>query len=152
MTDIDNPTAVGDEPAALQIDRLAKFIIDKVPGEPSESEGAVDCAIRLLQQMVDERRSRGVRLPPPDDGDTVLQEAERVVNGPRRVEYGGVLESFEKIAAKWSVTLGVEVTAEQVGLCMIDLKTVRALQGWHRDSYVDIAGYARCVELMQDER
>lgn len=93
-----------------------------------------------------------VRMPPlPDDpNETILQEAERVVNGPRREEYGGVLPSFEKIAAKWSVTLGVEVTPHQVALCMIDLKTVRALQGWHRDSYVDVCGYARCAELMQE--
>ena len=31
-----------------QIDKLAKFIMENIPGEPSESEGAVDTAIRLL--------------------------------------------------------------------------------------------------------
>lgn len=31
-----------------QIDRLATFIMDNLPGEPSQDEGAVDCAIRLL--------------------------------------------------------------------------------------------------------
>ncbi len=31
-----------------QIDKLAKFIMAEVPGEPSESEGAVDCAIRIM--------------------------------------------------------------------------------------------------------
>ena len=29
-------------------DRLANFIMAEVPGEPSESEGAVDCAIRII--------------------------------------------------------------------------------------------------------
>ena len=82
--------------------------------------------------------------------ESILEEAERIVNGPRHEEYGGVRESFERIAAKWSVTFGVPITAEQVALAMIDLKTVRALQGFHRDSFVDIAGYARCAELMQD--
>lgn len=33
-----------------QIDRLAKFIMDEIPGEPSQSEGAVDTAIRLLRE------------------------------------------------------------------------------------------------------
>jgi len=33
---------------AAQIDRLAKWIIENVPGEPSQSEGAIDTAIRLL--------------------------------------------------------------------------------------------------------
>lgn len=33
-----------------QIDRLARWIMANVPGEPSRSEGAVDTAIRLLAQ------------------------------------------------------------------------------------------------------
>lgn len=90
-------------------------------------------------------------VPTDDDPETILQEAERIVNGPRRQEYGGCLDSFERIAAKWSVTLGKTITAYEVALCMIDLKTCRALQGWHRDSFTDMAGYARCVEIMQEE-
>jgi hypothetical protein len=34
--------------AQQQIDKLAKFIMAEVPGEPSESESAVDCAIRII--------------------------------------------------------------------------------------------------------
>jgi hypothetical protein len=33
-----------------QIDRLAKYIMDNVPGEPSQNQGAVETAIRLLRQ------------------------------------------------------------------------------------------------------
>lgn len=33
-----------------QIKRLADFIMEEVPGEPSQSEGAVDTAIRVMQQ------------------------------------------------------------------------------------------------------
>ncbi len=33
-----------------QIDRLAQFIMRNIPGEPSQDEGAVDCAIRLLSK------------------------------------------------------------------------------------------------------
>jgi hypothetical protein len=49
---IDNPSALGDsgESAEVQIDRLAKFIMNEIPGEPSQSEGAVDTAIRLLRE------------------------------------------------------------------------------------------------------
>lgn len=36
-----------------QIDRLAKFIMEEVPGEPSEDQGAVDTAIRLIRDKVD---------------------------------------------------------------------------------------------------
>ena len=34
-----------------QIDRLAQFILTEVPGEPSQSEGAVNCAIRIMQHQ-----------------------------------------------------------------------------------------------------
>ena len=34
-----------------EIGRLAAFIMDEVPGEPSRSEGAVDVAIRLIQRL-----------------------------------------------------------------------------------------------------
>lgn len=33
-----------------QVHRLAQFIMNEIPGEPSESEGAVDTAIRLLRE------------------------------------------------------------------------------------------------------
>ena len=33
-----------------QVDRLAKFILAEIDGEPSQSEGAVDTAIRLLRE------------------------------------------------------------------------------------------------------
>ena len=33
-----------------QIDKLARFIMSEIDGEPSRSEGSVDCAIRLLRQ------------------------------------------------------------------------------------------------------
>jgi len=35
-----------------QIDQLANFIMEEVPGEPSRSDGAVDCAIRIIREMM----------------------------------------------------------------------------------------------------
>lgn len=37
-----------------QIERLARFIMDEVPGEPSQSQGAVDTAIRIIGQLQEE--------------------------------------------------------------------------------------------------
>ena len=36
-----------------QIGRLADFILAEVPGEPSQSEGAVDTAIRIIRGFLD---------------------------------------------------------------------------------------------------
>jgi hypothetical protein len=33
-----------------QVKRLADFIMFEVPGEPSQSEGAIDCAIRIIRE------------------------------------------------------------------------------------------------------
>ena len=51
------------------------------------------------------------------------------------------------------MVLGIDISPEQVALCMIQLKVARAKNGgFHRDSFVDIAGYARCVEMLTEER
>lgn len=45
-----------------QVDRLAAFILAEVPGEPSQSQGAVDTAMRVLgQQMADLATARRER-------------------------------------------------------------------------------------------
>lgn len=40
------------ESSEAQIDRLAAFIMNEVPGEPSQSEGAVDTAIRWMRERL----------------------------------------------------------------------------------------------------
>ncbi len=83
--------------------------------------------------------------------ESVLQEAERIINGERRDDYGDVRESFATIAALWSPVIGRPVTAEEVALCMIQLKVARAMHGYQRDSLVDIAGYAGCLANLLGE-
>ena len=78
-------------------------------------------------------------------GDDLLQQAAAVVRDRRR-SYGDPAELFERVALRWSQVLGAEVTAAQVGLCLIDLKLARlAGDPKHLDSLVDVAGYAACV-------
>lgn len=43
----------------FQIERLAKYIMENVPGEPSQSEGAVDCAIRIMERQRKELAAQG---------------------------------------------------------------------------------------------
>ena len=42
---------IGRDEANGQIAKLAKFIMERVPGEPSQNEGAVDCAIRIIETL-----------------------------------------------------------------------------------------------------
>lgn len=34
-----------------QVERLAMFIVEEVPGEPSAPEGAIDTAIRIMKEQ-----------------------------------------------------------------------------------------------------
>ena len=80
--------------------------------------------------------------------ESVLQEAERIINGERRTDYGGAEESFDQIAQLWSIVLAHEVTSEEVALCMMMLKVSRYLHGHNRDSVVDLCGYAGLLEVL----
>lgn len=89
---------------------------------------------------------RGTSQPSAQEP-TLLQQANDIINGPRANDYGPVKENFERIAALWSVVLGNTITWEQVALCLVQLKVSRLVNSPnHKDSWLDIAGYAGCWE------
>ena len=72
----------------------------------------------------------------------ILEETAHVLEA-RAETYGPATDALRSIAARWSLTLGVPVSPAQVALCMIDLKLARlAYDPAHRDSLVDVIGYA----------
>ena len=76
------------------------------------------------------------------NGPELLEHAADVVTRRRR-EYGEPVEVFEAVAKRWSLVFGVEVTAAQVVIAMVDLKLVRLSRDTnHLDSQIDVAGYA----------
>lgn len=76
------------------------------------------------------------------NGEMLLKHAAGVVEN-RRATYGEPNEAMAAIAKRWSLTLGVSVSATQVVLCLIDLKLARlARDPRHLDSQIDVAGYA----------
>ena len=61
----------------------------------------------------------------------------------RSTQYGDAGVSMATIAQRWSATLGKEISAAQVVLCLLDLKLARlAHDPNHEDSAVDVCGYA----------
>lgn len=88
--------------------------------------------------------------PKASNKETVLEEASRLVNGPRREEYGHPSVNFTRVAKSWSAILDKEITPTQVSQCMIGLKLMRANQSpSHRDTWVDIAGYAQTAAILE---
>ena len=104
-----------------------------------------------------------VNVPP-----NLLLDADSMIHGQRVVDYGTKTESFGQIADFWTDYLNrhfykrnpdvantdfgmfpLFLTPQDVANMMILMKVSRAQNGFHRDSYVDIAGYAGCVEMIE---
>lgn len=75
-----------------------------------------------------------------------LREAARLITTERNLDYGPPSENFDRIARLWSVVLGIEVTMEDVAMCMVAMKMARyaSKSGYQPDTWIDIAGYAGC--------
>lgn len=81
----------------------------------------------------------------------ILKTADEIINGERRASYGNANESFSNIAKAWSIILKIEVTKEQVDLCMMMLKIVRESNKHKKDNLTDICGYAQLLDNMYIE-
>lgn len=80
--------------------------------------------------------------------ESVLAEAERIVNGARSRSYGHPADHADLVARLWGAAFGWDTDAYQVNLAMILFKLARADVGRGRDSLVDIAGYSRTAEAV----
>jgi hypothetical protein len=76
------------------------------------------------------------------------------VSGAREDAYGGPEKSFTTIAALWSAYLGIPLKPHDVAAmqALVKLARIRGSRGEHRDSWVDLAGYAACgAECVTEE-
>lgn len=83
--------------------------------------------------------------------ESVLEEAHKIIYGDREQTYGKPSKNLETIAKMWNAYLLAlperELNAKDVSVMMILLKAARlANQQTHRDSVVDICGYAALIE------
>ncbi len=84
---------------------------------------------------------------------SVLKEASKIIYGDREKTYGHPSKNLKTIATMWNAYLDAKTTdrnslsAKDVATMMVLLKTARlANNPDHRDSLVDICGYAALVE------
>ena len=89
----------------------------------------------------------------PVNTESVLQEAERLINGPRQGAYGHPLDDFTKTGRIWGAILGIpDVPAEKVALMMTGVKISREVHQPGHDNRVDGAGYWGCLDKVVEER
>jgi len=89
--------------------------------------------------------------------ETVAQEAQRIVGGPRGDDYGHPYHDFGRTAGMASSLfqhkLKEPLTQEDVSLFMMCVKLSRlANSPDHRDSLVDMNGYGLCYEMVREYR
>jgi hypothetical protein len=83
--------------------------------------------------------------------ESILEEADRTVRA-RAQTYGSPRESLTEIGRLWTAYLETPVSAEDVAVLMTLLKLARLRTGgYHRDSLVDVAGYAAVLETLYTE-
>src|SRR4051812_32539627 len=114
---------------------------------PGEFEGADDTGFLIddtkpavpqwAADVVDAIKARADLAHP-----SVLQEADAIIHGERQEQYGDPERNFERIAKAWSAYLDQELSGHDVCMMMGLLKIIRAHGDYHRDSLVDLAGYA----------
>ena len=110
----------------------------------------------MMREMFD---LNGERMGMGTTKQSLLTEADALINGQRQEDYGDKLQNFAQIAMGLQMILapklqhGQEITPEDVAMCMIQVKIARlAKSPDHRDSILDVAGYAGCYDKIQEER
>ena len=84
---------------------------------------------------------------------SVLMEAEELIHGARQKTYGHPYEFFSLLAKLWSGLFGVQISPELAVLGMMIVKIARLrISPEHRDSLVDVAGYAGADELVLQKK
>lgn len=83
--------------------------------------------------------------------ESVLLEADGLVNGARNADYGTVQDNYGRIASI-SQLLGVSVTPKDVLLIMIATKLARHAHRPKRDNLVDLAGYTELLSKWEEIR
>ena len=78
--------------------------------------------------------------------------AAKLVSSDRRAEYGHPLDNFDRAAKIWEAILGIEITAEQVALCMVGMKIAREAHKTKPDTVIDGIGYFLTLAAIAEER
>jgi hypothetical protein len=91
------------------------------------------------------------KLDTANGNKSVLEEAKTIIYGDREKTYGHPSKNLRTIASMWNAYLDSvgdrELTAQDVSVMMVLLKSARlANDPSHRDSVVDICGYAALIE------
>ncbi len=84
---------------------------------------------------------------------TVLQEAQDIIHGRRQEDYGHPAVNLQRIADLWTTYVGGHIcfSPDDVAVMMIMVKIGRLMNGYQRDSVIDLCGYAALLERLRED-
>jgi hypothetical protein len=82
--------------------------------------------------------------------ESILSEAERIVNGDRQVDYSDPVENFKHIAAIASAIRKKDLTSEDCAVVLMAVKLARENFKHKRDNLVDLAGYTEILYRIKE--
>ena len=82
--------------------------------------------------------------------ESILSEAERIVNGERQADYSDPVANFNRIASIASAIMAKDITAEECCIVMIVVKLARENYKHKRDNLVDLAGYVEILNRIKE--
>lgn len=84
-----------------------------------------------------------------DFGETILQEAQRLVHGNRGADYGHPIDDYTRTGRIWGAILGLpDIDPRLCCLMMAAVKISREVNRHKRDNLTDLAGYAECADMV----
>ena len=81
---------------------------------------------------------------------TILDDAADVID-QREAAYGDPTDNLDRIAGLWSTYLDKDIDSVDVSMLMILMKVARHKTRGKLDNLVDICGYARLAEIVEDK-
>jgi hypothetical protein len=83
---------------------------------------------------------------------SLLEEAADLIAGDRQASYGCPYEMATAWSEIASAATGLDLKPEHLPTLMIAIKLARQRHGYHRDSAIDIAGYAGLADILQTKK
>lgn len=135
---LDSLRQLGDHYGPTGVARAARALVrPPVTDSIATAEDLAEHPLETLLTAIEEH------VPTAPRARKLLERVADLVNGPRNVDYGDARDNFAETGRLWAPILKMdEVTAEQVALCMGQVKVARLINNpTHADSWDDGVGY-----------
>ena len=100
--------------------------------------------------LADWQRWMDEHVKPLIKDESILSEAERIVNGDRQADYSDPVANFKHIADIASAISKEELSPTTCAIVMIAVKLARENYKHKRDNLVDLAGYVEILNRIKE--